>query len=254
MTFDGEVRTVEGGTHADICGGAVDAAAEKRFGCVDTVGRKAFLLRCEIEGGENKAAASACAGTDFSSERKGAVKKSRGLRHASGADSGADGRTGNDCPANHDGRNAFDGEIKLAAQFYQGADVARLAMAETEILADEHDGCAQAVDEYAADKLLWRERGDCEIEMENERCVETKSFEARETLFERFELCGRESRTQNTDRMRGECNGRGEGARTARAFDNAAKNFLMAKVNAIKIPDGENGARIRVESRTPLFG
>jgi len=125
-------------------------------------------------------------------------------------------------------------------------------MAKTEIFADEHGGCAQAVDKNAADKLFGRKRGHREIEMENEHSVEAESVEARKSLVECFELRGRAFGTQNAYGMRRESNPRGQSPCAAGAFDDAAQNFLVAEVYAVEIADGENGARVRVESGTPL--
>jgi len=252
VAFDGEVRAVEGGTHADVCGGAIDAAVEQGFRHVDAMGGQAFLFGDEVESGENETAACAGAGANFSGEGKGAAKEACGSRHLSRADEGANGRAGDDRAANHDRRNGFDGKIELATECGENTHVAGLTMAKTEIFADEHGGGAQAVDENAADKLFGRERGEGEIEMEDKRRVEANSVETREALFEGFELRVRGFRAQDAYGMRRECNRGGERSGAARALDDGAENFLMAKVDAIEIADRQNGARIGVESCAPL--
>jgi hypothetical protein len=84
--------------------------------------------------------------------------------------------------------------------------------------------------------------------MENEHSVEAKSFETREALVERFKLRGRSFEAQYACRMRKERDHRGKSACAAGALYHAAENLLVADVNAVEIADGENGARIRVES------
>jgi len=86
MAFDGEVRAVEGGTHAHVRSRAIDAAVEQGFRGVDSVGGQAFLLGGEIERGENETAAGARAGADFSGEGKGPPEKSGGLRDVAGTE------------------------------------------------------------------------------------------------------------------------------------------------------------------------
>ncbi len=98
-------------------------------------------------------------------------------------------------------------------------------MSETEIFADEHCGCAKAVDENAPNKLFGGKRGHREIEMQNEHGVEAQSFETSESLIECFELRGRAFGPQNAYGMRRERNHRGESPCSAGAFDNGAEEF-----------------------------
>lgn len=258
VRLDGKLGAIEGRTNADVCGRAIAAAQNDRFGSVDAARGEKFLFGGEIQRGEDEAAASASADSNFAGEREWTTEQTCSLRQVAIGNGGANSAARNDHATQDHRGYALDVEIQAvaqsAAEFAEDRNIASLAMAEAKILTDAYDTGVHGLDENAPDEITWGERGDGVVERQNENCIEAKRFETGKTLRERVNQRRRNFRSNDAQRMRPESECGGDVTFAAGAFDDAFDDLLVAEVDAVEIPNREDRAGIRAKFGGPLIG
>ena len=94
--------------------------------------------------------------------------------------------------------------------------------------------------------FLRRTSGQRQIETQHQRRRNTQRGEAIKPLRERAHQWRRLRRPQDLQRMRIECDHRGDSVQRARPFDDRAQDFLVSEVHPVEVSDGHYGAARRI--------
>ncbi len=158
MSFDSEAGTVEGGTHADVGDAAMAGgfAFEDGAGDVNAASGKQFLVGLQIYRGEEEFAASAGAANEFPGQDERAAEKARGVSNIAFGDLFANEGAGDDLAVEGDGLMDDDLETITHAEITKEFDVAGMAMAEAEIVADNNSADLQLTHENFIHKIFGR--------------------------------------------------------------------------------------------------
>ena len=254
--FDGDGGAVERGTDADVGHGTPGTgfAFEQSAGDVDAASGEEFLLGREIQGGEGEAAARAGARDDFAGEDKGAAEKASRVGHVAGGDFATNERAGDDLGVVNNLGN--DNHVKAAfgAEPAKQGGVPGLFVAEAEILADENGADLEIVHKNLLDEFLWGEPGESVGEGKNDGGFHVEVREGTQALVLRGKTERRGLRAENFLWRRIERQDSGDGVDVTGAGDGGAVDGLVAKMDAVKIADGDGAAaRGRSIMRGPIL-
>src|SRR5579859_427220 len=164
------------------------------------------------------------------------------MGNAARGDFAADGGAGDDFAVERNRGDDFDGESVAGAEFAEQGDVAGLLVAEAEILSDQDGADVQSAYQDLFDEFLGRETREIEREGKDHGGFQADGAEPSHALGVggNTERSGFRAEDFARGRVEGQRGGDVVGLRGA--LDGGAENGLVAQVNAVKIPDGEDAA------------